>query len=371
MYPTLLTEITKASLQTFLAERIYSALFWPNFFPFKFSPTLTFETLIGAAGNRVAADIVAYDSSAPLKKRKVIDKLTGDIPAIRVKRKMDEKDLMTYHILRSMANSDQQRLLELVYGDVDYVVDGVLARLEWLTLQALSKAQISLSRTNNGEGMVTEKVIDFGMPSANKAVTSAATAYWTAAAYATSDPITSIETIKTAMAAIGSKPRYVLMNQSKWADFRISAAVKDFVIPFALYGGTKKQRAPSLAVANQALMEEGLPTIIVIDTRITLEDVDGTQTSVDPWLDSAGADRYVTFLPDLRCGDMFYGPNAEELSPPKQATQAKRGNILVTKYSTVDPTSEFTKGEINAFPSWPNVAQCMILDTESHTTFGA
>lgn len=370
MYPTLLNEITKKSLQTFLTERVYDKLYFPLFFPFKYSPTLSFETLIGSKGHRVAADIVAYDTSAPEKKRKVVGKLTGDIPPTRVKRKMDEKDLLTYHILKSMATPDQQRLLELVYGDVDYVVDGVLGRLEWLALQVLSKGQISLNKTNNGAGIVTESVIDFQMPSGNKLVESDANHYWTTGAAATNDPIGDIESVAATMATVGSKPRYILMNLTKWQAFRTSAAVQNFVIPFALYGGTKVKRAPSLSVANQALSEEGLPEIVIIDTRITIENEEHEQVTVDPWCDANGADRNITFIPEMQVGDMFYGPIAEELQPPKQVTQAKKGPILVSKYSKVDPTAEYTKAEINAFPSWESISQCAILDTESHTTFG-
>jgi hypothetical protein len=76
-------------------------------------------------------------------------------------------------------------------------------------------------------------------------------------------------------------------------------------------------------------------------------------------------------LEDLKCGDMLYGPIAEETNPPKQVTQAKKGNILVSKWSDVDPVAEYTKGESNVFPSWPTVDRALILDTEHTTTWGA
>ncbi len=370
MYPTLLTEINSKTLTAYLTERVYDKLYFPLFFPFEFIPSLTWESLIGSKGHRIAADVVAYDTSAPLKTRQVVSKLSGEIPAIRTKRKMDEKDILTYDILKNMANSDQQKILDLVYGDVDFVVDAVTARIEWLALQALSKSTLTLTKTNNA-GIVTESSVDFQMPSANKKVESAANQYWTTGAYSTNDPIGDIEDMVGYMAAIGSKPRYILMNLTKWQAFRTSTAVQNFVIPFALYGGTKVKRAPSLAVANMALREEGLPEIVIIDTRITLETEAHVQTAYDPWCDSSSADRYVTFIPDMVCGHTYYGPIAEEIRPPKQVTQAKKGPILVSKFSTEDPVAEFTKGEINAFPVWENVEQCMILDTESHTTFGA
>ncbi|MFA7218068.1 MAG: major capsid protein [Dehalococcoidales bacterium] len=364
---SLLKEINKKNLQAYLNERVFEKLYWPTFFPLKSTPFLTYETLIGSKGNRVAADVVAYDVSAPLKTRRTVSKLAGDIPSIRMKKKMTENDLNTYNILKAQASPDQQAILDLVFNDVDDVVDGVNARMEWLVFQALSKGSVSLSRTTNAGGVVTEEAIDFQLPDDNKKT---ASVVWTASV-STTKPITDIETVMSAAGDLGLKPRYILMNRSKWVEFRASDETKDFVAPYALYGGTRKKRAPSLAVANEALESEGLPIIVLIDTRISYEDVNHTIVSVDPWLDASGADRYVTFLEDLKCGDMLYGPIAEETNPPKQVTQAKKGNILVSKWSDVDPVAEYTKGESNVFPSWPTVDRALILDTEHTTTWGA
>lgn len=372
-YTLLKNAINKKNMQAYLNARVYEKLYWPTFFPLKWTPYLSYETLIGSKGNRVAADVVAYDVSAPLKTRKVVNKLAGEIPAIRMKKKMTEKDLNTYNIMKAAAKPEQSALLNLIFGDIDSCVDGANARLEWLVFQALSKGLIKLSTTTNAGGVITESDIDFGLPSANKAYVGGAAAnrHWTAALYATSQPITDIEAVLETARDNDVKIQYILMNRSKWLAFRISSQVKDFVIPYALYGGTKKQRAPSLDVANEALKSEGLPTIIIIDTRISYEDADHTITAVDPWLDSAGADRYVSFLEELKCGDMLHGPIAEETNAPKQVLQAKKGPILISKWSDVDPVAEYTKSELNAFPSWPTIDRMFSLDTESHTSWGA
>ena len=365
---SLLKEINKKTMQAYLVARVYEKLFWPTFFPLKSTPFLTYETLVGSKGNRVAADVVAYDVSAPLKTRKTVSKLSGEIPSIRMKKKMTEMDLNTYNILKAQARPEQKALLDLVFGDVDDCVDGVNARLEWIIFQALSKGQITLSTVTNAAGVITEEAIDFGLLAANKEeVVGANTTKWTIALAATSKPITDIEFVMEQARNAGVAPKYMLMNRSKWLAFRISDQIKDFVIPYAIYGGTRKQRAPTLEVANEALKSEGYPTIIIIDTRISYEDSGHKITSVDPWLDSAGADRYVTFLEDLKCGDMLYGPIAEETNPPKQVVQAKKGPILISKWSDVDPVAEYTKGELNSFPSWPTIDRVFSLDTEMST----
>lgn len=365
-YSLLSKELNKKNLQAYLIARAYEKLYWPTFFPLKSTPFLNYETLIGSKGNRVAADVVAYDVSAPLKTRKTVSKLSGEIPAIRMKKKMTEMDLNTYNIMKAQAKPEQKALLDLIFGDVDACVDGVNARLEWMVFQALSKGKITLSTTTNAAGVITETDIDFQLPPANKRVCSTAVV-WSAANKTTTLPITDIIASMTVAHNLGLKPKYILMNLSKWLEFRQSTEVKDFVIPFALYGGVKKQRAPNLNVVNEALASENLPIIIVIDTRVAYEDVTHTIYSVDPWLDSSNADKFVTFLEDLKCGDMLYGPIAEETNPPKQVLQAKKGPILISKWSDVDPVAEYTKGELNAFASWPTIDRVMSMDTEVAT----
>jgi len=361
-YSLLKAELNKKNLQTYLSERIFDKLYYPTFFPLKSTPYLTFETLIGSKGNRVAADVVAYDVSAPLKTRKTVSKLSGEIPSIRMKKVMTETDLNTYNILKAMAKPEQTALLDLIFGDIDACVDGVNARLEWLTFQALCHGTVTLSKTTNAGGVITEEAIDFQLPADNKQLCSVV---WTDTV-ANRKPITDIEAVMVAAGTLGIKPRFMLMNKTKWAEFRAADETKDFVAPYALYGGVRKKRSPNLTVANEALESEGLPTIIIIDTRISYEDVEHAITSVNPFL-YGGADAYVTFLEDLKCGDMLHGPIAEETNPPKQVIQAKKGPVLISKWSDVDPVAEYTKGELNAFPSWPTIDRALIMNTE-HTT---
>lgn len=358
---SLLKEINKKTLQAYLIARQYEKLYWPLFFPLKVTPFLTYETLIGSKGNRVAADVVSYNSSAPEKTRKVVSKLVGDIPPIRMKRVMKETDINTYNILKAQANPDQKAILSLVFDDVDACVDGINGRLEWLTLQALSQGKITLTKSNNA-GIITENAINFQLPAANKEVVADANHYWNVPATAT--PIANIQTIVTEANSKGVKLQYILMDLTKWQQFRATTEVKDFVAPYMVYGGVRAKRAPTLEVANSTLKGEGLPVIVIIDTYVDIETDVHVITATNPW-----TTKYVTFIPEMKIGDMFYGPIAEETNPPKQVVQAKKGPILISKYSEVDPVTEFTKGELNAFPSWPTIDRCWILNTMHHITF--
>ncbi len=369
MLYSLLSEINKKTMDAYVTNRVYDALYWPTFFPTSFTPTMKYEILSGIKGNRVMAEVSAFNSPAPQKTRQTLAKLEGDIPPILVKRIMDENDINKYNMLKAIASSDAQRqIMEMVFGDIDFCIDALNARLEWLCLQALSRGQVSLTSSNSA-GIVTTDNIDFQIPDDNKNVESAAAKYWTTAAYATNDPIADIETVVGEADSAGVKLQFILMNKTKWQAFKASTAVGKFAGNFAIVAASL-QRAPSLDMVNEALTKEGLPQIAIIDTRVSFENKDHTITSVDPWLDASGADRYVTFIPDKQVGKTYYGPIAEETNPPKQVTQTKSGIFLISKYSDVDPIAEYTKGQVNAFPGIGAANSIWILDTESHTTFG-
>lgn len=370
MEHSILKEVTAKTLEVYLKNRVYDKLYYPDFFPIKYVNSLKWESLIGSQGNRVAADVVSYNSSAPVKTREVIKSLTGDIPPIRISRSMRETDLNDYNVMKAMGVANMQQLLDIVFGDVDFCVDGVNARLEWLAIQAMAGGSITLSTTNNA-GVITQAAIDFGLPSANKEVVATGTTlYWDTASYATNTPITDIETIVAEAKAAGSSIKYIVMNRTKWIAFRTSTQVQNYCSASFVSGAWVKL-APTLAQVNDMLVSQGLPTIIVVDTSVRIENADHTVTSYDPWLNSSSADRYVLFCPELPLGNTYVGPIAMETNAPKQATISKKGHILVSKWSEVNPITEWTMGETNAFPVWPTIDMCWILDTESHTTFGA
>jgi hypothetical protein len=66
---------------------------------------------------------------------------------------------------------------------------------------------------------------------------------------------------------------------------------------------------------------------------------------------------------------MHNGPIAEEIEKPDGIIQSKKGNVLVSVQKKFNPVSVLTKGECNAFPSWPTVESCFSLYTNSTTTW--
>jgi len=353
---TLIAELNKKNLLTYLLERQFgNDLLFPNFFPLKDTPFLSFETLIGSKGNPVAADVVTYDASSPLKSRKTVNKLTGSLPPIRIKRKMKESDLNTYNVLKAQAaaGSDVQ-LLDFIFEDVDFCVDGVLARIEWLVLQAFSQGYVAMTKSTNN-GVITADNIDFQMPAANKRKIKSATAtrVWDNATAGNPKPLTDIEVIAEAALTAGIILKYALMTRATWHLARKTTEVIQSVL-----NSTTAGRKPTLAETNAYLFAQDLPQIVLVDSYIDIENDDGTISSVNCWVT-----KYVTFVPFLNVGNTLSGPIAAETNPPKQATQVKRDRVLVQKYSETDPVAEYTVGMVNAFPTWPTVDRCYRFST--------
>lgn len=367
-----LSEITEKTMGTYLDKRKWMLRYYPDYFPLKPTPFLTYEVLIGLMGIS-AADLVSFNSSAPEKTRRVLDKLTGSLPAIRVKRVKDEVAINEYLVAKASIKNDQdmKALLDMVFNDIDFVVESVQQRCEWLALQALSQTKISLTATNSA-GVITEEAIDFGLPSANKEYVGGAAAnrQWTVANAATSLPITDIKTICLEALKKGVVIKHILMNPTKFLDFRASQEVKDFVYGILVSeAGITPGVAPTLKTINRVLTESGLPDIRIISTFIDLETEDHDITATDPWLDSGGLDKYVLFIPDGPLGSMLHGPIAAEEIKDPGIVQNKVGHVLVQSVCSQDPISVATIGLSNVFVCFNRINEVWSLNSESHTSW--
>jgi len=359
---SLLKEIgTNAKLQ-YLIDRTkdrYRPIIWPNFFAWKPATSITYETLIGEAGIGAAASVVAYDSEAPLRTRRHVKKLTGEIPSLREKFRMGEKELQDYIAMSAGINGDAQAIMKLIFDDVKLAAEAPHKRLDIFALEAISTGEITLSTTNNPDGIVTEEAIDFGMPSANKIGTTGA--IWSAGG-STAKPISDIMAIMELAEANGHKIDKMLMRRSTFNNFRKADEVKDYVTGWAVGRNTAKINV-SLPLVNEFLAGEGLPQIVIIDASIGIEK-NGVISAYNPF------DQYnVAFVPTGSLGDMLNAPIVEKTFPQKHVLYANYNNVLVKKWGSTDPVSEFTGCELNAFPSWKTVNACYLLNTNNTTTF--
>jgi hypothetical protein len=364
MERSILKELNKANLEAYVNRRredLLKKMYWQQFFPLKYTTQLTWESLAGSGGNPVMADVIEYNASAPLKSRRVVSKTTGDIPKLALKRQMDEKDMNDYNILKALAMGDANRnaLLDIVFNDPDFCYTGVMARTEFLAMQALSYGAIALTTSNNN-GIITEVDCDFGIPSANK---TGAAVIWSTAASAT--PIADFIKIQETARAAGYPLAYVLMDRATFVLMAATTEVKDKYAVFQRVTASRKSD-PTFADLNAMLAAYLLPQIILIDSQVRFETNAHVLSSVAAWKTG-----YVTFIPDMNVGNVLHGPIAEESSESlsKKAIMVKRDHVLISKWSELEPFGEFTKGQANAFPRFNDVNGIYILNSLNATTF--
>ena len=357
---SILKEIgTKKGLQ-YLIDRTqekYRPIVWPNFFEWKETTKITYETLIGSVGIGAAASVVSYNSAAPLRTRKHIKKLTGEIPSLREKFQMSETDLMEYIAMTNGANSDERAIIDLIFRDVKEAAEAPHKRLDYMALEALSTGQIALSTTTNPDGIITESAIDFGMPSANKTGVAVA---WSAGSTCT--PITDMMAVVELAEGIGVKLEKIRMRRSVWNNMRKSTELIGYVTAWAIGKSTPKVNL-TLATVNDFLLTEGLPVISLVDVSIGIEK-DGVVSAATPF-----SEHNVAYTPAGLLGDMLNAPIVEKIYPAKEVTYAEYNRALIKKWGTTDPVSEFTGVELNAFPSWKNVDFCFLQNTANVTSY--
>ena len=358
MKTPIISGFSQAGLESYLNARQYEALYWPTLFPVKTVNSLDAKTIIGEAGNRVAAFVISYDSKAPEATRKTIATKYFDIPKIALSRTKSEKEILEHAITRALRGNDA--VLEDYFNDIDFVYDAAQARMEWLALQAVSQGQLTLSTTNNPLGIINETAVDFGLPTANKKTVATV---WSAANKATMTPITDFKNVVKAARAKGVSFSKILMHPD---DFDLITASTEFqtYAKALIVGESSGLGVETLGVLNTVLRSLRIPEVALIETAIDIENAKGVRTSVNPFTSS-----HVVFVPSTTLGNMYSGPIAEEIEKPVGVMQYKKGNGLVSVQKEWTPGKVITKGESNSFPSWPTVDKVYNLYTGSASTW--
>lgn len=358
MRKSLIQGLSEKDMMAVLRTYDLNPFYYPTLMPLRFTPTLTWKTLAGDLGVPVAADVVSFNSSAPKKTRDVVQRLSGDIPKIEVAREKEETDLNEYNQLLHYASAGgegaQRALVEFIYNDVEFCWSAVNARLEWLALRGISSGKVVLDNNNNN-GIVTETLVDFQVPTANK---KGVAVVWSVANKATAKPIDDIKTIVNLAKANGYMVNFMLMNSDTFDAMAQTDQVVDATAGWVIQATGIDALTPDLGAVNRMLQNRNLPQIRIIDSLVTIEKRDGTRTVVDPWEEGV-----VTFVPSLVCGNTFHAPLADELVRDSAAMKAKREHVMIKKFSEEDPVKEITKGLANAFPVWATSQRSFLLDT--------
>lgn len=285
----------------------------------------------------VMADVIAMDSSLPLKSRPAVGRASGDIPKIGMELFLNEKQLTDLDTLIAQGGT-QQQIVNVLFNDIPKVIGGVLERNERIFLEGLSTGVALVDTDNEGTGVR----IDYGYASANKR---GVATVWSNTANAT--PVTDIQKLLDVADANGDVITKVLMDNTALAGLVANAEVKG---NFAFLGGmsTAAANIPTLGraqVVNMFQDKWGIDLEIV--NRTVKYQIDKTVTNLKPW-----ADGRIVFLGSDNVGNLEHSRLAEQNHPVEGVSyETADGYILVSKYRENRPSlREFTNAQARVVP---------------------
>ncbi len=316
---------------------------------------LNFTSVIGRSRIEAAASIIARGSAAPLRARPGLDKLSGEIPAIAEKFVMREDDYRDFLTLQQINVDDavkKQQLLDLMFADVKKSGDAAMKRLDIMCLEGISTGQISLTITNNPDGVVLANPIDLLMPSANK--TNAAVNWGSSPTTAT--PITDIINTCETGRQRGIVFANIEMTMVLWLKFIKTTEVKDTIGNWLNLKNTNKV-LPTLDNVNAFLEANKLPTIEIVEEVIGIEK-DGSISTIRPF-----SDTNAVFIPAGKLGLIKNAIPIEKLRPVASVSYGDFNRALISKWQENEPFAEYTKVELNAFPAIEAIDSVYLLST--------
>lgn len=303
---------------------------------------------INTSNSLVMADIVAMDSPLPLKKRDSVDKATGDIPKMGMKKYLNEKQMSDIDVLIAQ-NSDEAQIIAKLFTDLPSCIGGVYERLEKMFLEALSSG---VTLVEDMENTGTGVRLDMGYKSANKF---GVNALWSNPT--TAKPFDDIQRVREKANTDGNTISVVMLDSATFLKLANTDQAKQlFAFSKSFVGGNVPR--PSLTQINEYVSSEYGFTFKIVDRSVRYEK-NGKQTAIKPW--QAGS---VIFLPSEQVGVLTWTRLAEQTRPVSGVTyQVTDLFILLSKYSKNDPLAEWTSSQARVVPVITNVDQIYQIDT--------
>ena len=315
----------------------------------EFSVDGRWSTLVGAY-TRVAADVVAMDSSLPLKSLDALEKASGEIAKIGMKLKLTEKQMSDIDSMIAQGLPEEQ-IVAKIFEHVPRVIEGVFEELEREFLQGFSSGIALTGSDNVGTGIR----VNYGYLSENQ--------FGVSSLWSNTDTSLVVDDIDKVVVKAINDGHKILHAYGNTATFNALIASKQFKEQFAFNLGFVGSSIPTPTPeqANNVFKSLWGFDYTKVD-RVVKTEKDGVKTNNIPWKDGT-----IVFTCDDQVGSVVWTRLAEMNRPAKQVSYETADDyILVSKYHTVEPTfAEFTTSQARAVPIVANVDRIYTLDTKT------
>lgn len=341
-----------------LNKRIFDRVIYRNFLDWD-TPTvgLDFEEIVGKYNITVAAATIGERSKEPILGSYGLETVKERVLNHAVTLPMTMQDYRKIlQLLDSKSISDEQRkkqLIDLMWGGVTRVVNGVEAKLDIIFLSALSNCgKFTFDETNNPEGGVRGN-IDFNQPEGNicKSLTK-----WTEANIETVD---CMEDIQQVLDAAEDKS---ILGRILCSPSRISYMCRTKKMKQMIWGTDKSSRIVQLKDINDYMESNGYPLFEKVKRQVKIQN--GTKlTPLTPW----NGDNIV-FIPEGKLGLVKNAWSDNELNPESDVAYSNYGRIRVSQWHVGETKGankgEFTKAESLSLPVITEMENIYTLKTD-------
>lgn len=315
----------------------------------KYSVDLTWNALSSLNTALVAADIVAMDSSLPLKRRDSIGKANGEIPKLGQERALREKQLTELMILANLPGQEANLMAKL-FEDTPKVILAVRETLEYMFLLGLSTGYTLIADTNN---VGTAIRVPFGYLTANQF---GVPVVWS---NTSSTPLADIQSRMIAKAETdGTKITKVMIDRVTFNRIIATTEAKNLFSFSIGYTGSILQ-APTLSDINKVAQDRYGYMFDIVERTIVFEK-NGVRTTLTPW--QAGM---VVGLTSDNVGSLQWGTLAEMAHPVGNVNYTTVDDFtLVSKFRLNRPSlSEHTTSQALVLPVIEGVDQIYTMDS--------
>ena len=342
-----------------LNKEIFDKVIYRQFLDWD-TPTLSldFEEIIGKYNITVAAATIGEHSKEPIIGSNGIDTVKERVLNHAITRPMDIKDYRKIlQLLDSKSISDEQKkkeLINLMWGDVTWVVNGVEAKLDIIFLSALSNCgKFKFDENNNPEGGVRGE-IDFNQPSTNIAQS---TTKWTEENLETVDCMEDIQSI------LDLAEDRTNLGKVLCAPSRISYMCRSKKMKQMIWGTDKSSKIVQLKDINEYMESNGYPIFEKMKRQVRIHKGGNRFETLTPW----NANNIV-FIPTGKLGMVKNAFSDNELKPESDVAYSNYGRIRVSQWHVGETkganTGEFTKAESLSLPVITEMENIYTLKTD-------
>ena len=327
-----------------LRKKLFSSVVFENYLDWDV-PTvgLDFEELVGQYNITVAAPTIGDNSKEAILGTEGLETIRDRVLTHALTKPMTIQDYRkVLQLLDSKSLPDKvktQQLVNLMWGDVQTVVDGVLAKLDVLFLRALScEGKVEIDGVINPEGGV-RGTIDFKQPGEN--IASSGTS-WT---QGNSETVDCFEDIQGVIDAAQDK---TVFAKILCAPSVISYICRSKKVRQLIWGTDKSAKIVQLKDINAYMEENGYPIFEPIRRQVRIQN-GKERTAYSPW-----NEKNLVFVPDGKIGVVKNSWANSELKPEPGVAYSNYGRVRVSQWGVGETQGsngvEFTKAEAIALP---------------------